>query len=213
MVLIGIWPGLFQLVHGVVFKAVSRINPGAFYPFYNGWSRREGKAIHAMNPMGSLGDKLTGILYACRDDVIRFFLVGQANIVWVCLLSLAILFSRLLVPYLCVRFQWIETSTLVQILEVQIPLSFLIFFAPIPGGAGLAEGASLSFMAGIVPIGFAPYYHFLWRFSALYLPAIAGLFCLLWALVQDLRVSSIHNGIKGCTPISLDKGSLHDLEF
>ena len=67
-------------------------------------------------------------------------------------------------------------------------LIFLVFFAPTPGGAGVAEGASLSIMAEVVPIGFAPYYNLLWRFSTAFLAAIAGLFCLLRALLQDARM-------------------------
>ena len=66
-------------------------------------------------------------------------------------------------------------------------LIFLVFFAPTPGSAGVAEGASLSLMAEIVPAGFAPYYNLLWRLSTAYLAALAGLFCLLRAALEDAR--------------------------
>jgi hypothetical protein len=42
-------------------------------------------------------------------------------------------------------------------------------------------------MDGAMPIGFVPYYNLLWRFTTLYLPAIAGLFFLLRTIVQDAR--------------------------
>ena len=54
-------------------------------------------------------------------------------------------------------------------------LQFLTYLAPTPGSAGIAEGASLWIMGGIVPLGFAPYYNLLWRFSTVYLAAAAGL--------------------------------------
>jgi uncharacterized membrane protein YbhN (UPF0104 family) len=57
--------------------------------------------------------------------------------------------------------------------------------APTPGGAGIAEGASLTIMADIVPAALAPYYNLLWRFSTAYLAALAGFVCLGRALVQD----------------------------
>jgi len=42
-------------------------------------------------------------------------------------------------------------------------------------------------MAEVVPVGFAPYYNLLWRFSTAYLAAMAGLLCLLHALARDAR--------------------------
>ena len=64
-------------------------------------------------------------------------------------------------------------------------LIFLVFFAPTPGGAGIAEGASLSIMANIVPPGTAPYYNLLWRFSTCYLTAVAGFLCVGRVLARD----------------------------
>jgi hypothetical protein len=49
----------------------------------------------------------------------------------------------------------------------------------------VAEGASLSIMSDIVPAGFAPCYNLLWRFSTVYLAALAGVLCLARALVAD----------------------------
>jgi hypothetical protein len=40
-------------------------------------------------------------------------------------------------------------------------------------------------MDGAMSAGFAPYYNLLWRCSTLYLPAIAGLLFLLWAILHD----------------------------
>jgi uncharacterized membrane protein YbhN (UPF0104 family) len=100
-------------------------------------------------------------------------------------LSLTFILARSLMGFLCLRFLGIEASTLGHFLEVKLALIFLIYFAPTPGGSGLAEGASLSVMAHIVPIGFAAYYNLLWRFSTLYVPACVGLFLLTRTVLRD----------------------------
>jgi len=66
-----------------------------------------------------------------------------------------------------------------------LALIFVVFLAPTPGGAGVAEGASLALMASVVPPGFAPYYHLFWRFSTAYLAALAGFICLGRAALDD----------------------------
>jgi uncharacterized membrane protein YbhN (UPF0104 family) len=127
------------------------------------------------------------LLYMYREDVRRFLRHGKARVAAVCLLSVAFLLARALMPYLCARFLGVEQGTLQQILEGQVALIFLVFFAPTPGGAGVAEGASLWLMADIVPPGVAPYYNLLWRASTVYLAAIAGMVCLGAALARDAR--------------------------
>ena len=89
--------------------------------------------------------------------------------------------------FLCLRFLGIQASTLGAVMEIQMALIFLIYFAPTPGGSGLAEGISLSFMSGIVSVGFAPYYNLLWRFTTLYLPAIVGLLFIFRTMLQDVH--------------------------
>jgi uncharacterized protein (TIRG00374 family) len=135
--------------------------------------------------MGPLAGKLADAIYTYRDDVGRFLRIGKGSFVWVCLLSVVFLFSRCLLPYLCLRFLGIETAPFGRVVEVQMALIFLIFFAPTPGSAGVAEALSLSLMGDLVPVGAAPYYNLLWRFSTAYLAAIAGLVCLACALTED----------------------------
>jgi uncharacterized protein (TIRG00374 family) len=135
--------------------------------------------------MGRLARWLVDIAYTYMEDARRFVRVGRTNFAVVCLLSLTFILSRSLMGFLCLRFLGINTSTLVNVLELQIALIFLIYFAPTPGSSGLAETASLSIMAPIVPIGFAPYFNLLWRFSTFYLAASVGLLFLLRAAVQD----------------------------
>lgn len=134
-----------------------------------------------------LTTRLTGLVYAYRDDVRRFLRHGKRAFVLVCLLSVTFLLARALMPLLCARFLGLAGGSPRAVLEAQIALVFLVFFAPTPGGAGIAEGTSLSVMAEVVPPGFAPLYHLIWRFATVYLAALAGLLCLGHALAEDAR--------------------------
>jgi uncharacterized protein (TIRG00374 family) len=148
------------------------------------WPERMGLPAYWL---GRLSGKIMHFIGTYRADVRQFLRAGKASFIWVGLLGLVFLLARAVLAFLCVRFLGIDTSSLRYVVEIQMALVFLLFFAPTPGGAGLAEGASLSLMAQIVPVGFAPYYNLLWRFSTLYLGALAGIVCLVRALVEDAR--------------------------
>ena len=151
----------------------------------------------AVDRLDRVSRRLVGLIFTYRDDVRRFIRVGGPSFVWVCLLSVVFLGARVTLAILSVRFlglggpeglgapAGLGTASLRHIAESQLQLIFIMFFAPTPGGAGIAEGASLSIMAGIVPPGVAPHYNLLWRFSTAYLAALAGFLCLGWALLWD----------------------------
>jgi len=186
MILAALWPGCLRFVLLALSQTISclygiRPHPHGFrLPGDSGKGADRERLEHVTA-------KLVDIIYIYRDDVRRFLRRGKITFVWVCLLSLVFLFSRALMPYLCLRFLGINTSSFRQVIEVQVALIFLVFFAPTPGGAGVAEAASLSIMEDIVPIGFTPYYTLLWRSLTLYLTAAAGLLYLAHALTQDAR--------------------------
>jgi uncharacterized protein (TIRG00374 family) len=146
------------------------------------YAARTGPAVDRMDATTA---RLVDLLYTYREDVRRFLRRGKVCAAMVCALSVIFLLARAVMPYLCARFLGIEGGTLRQIVEAQMALIFLVFFAPTPGGAGIAEGASLSIMADIVPAGIAPHYNLLWRFSTTYLAALAGFLCLGRALTGD----------------------------
>jgi uncharacterized membrane protein YbhN (UPF0104 family) len=176
-------PDALRRALALVSRAAARLrgagSPGGWWP--PGDDRR-GPAVDRMDPWTA---RLVDLVYAYRADVARFVRAGKATFAAVCLLSLVFLLARCVVPYLCLRFLGIEGGTFRAIVEAQMALVFLVFFAPTPGGAGVAEGASLSIMSDIVPAGFAPCYNLLWRFSTVYLAALAGVLCLARALVAD----------------------------
>lgn len=180
------WPGLFRVALARVSRALLRL-AGRGHLLRDWWPPHDPRTGPPADRLDRLTGQVCDVVYTYRDDVRRFLRHGKATFVGVCLLSVIFLFSRALLPYLCLRFLGIGVSSLGEILQAQLALIFLIFFAPTPGGAGVAEWASLSIMAEIVPVGFAPYYNLLWRFSTAYLAALAGLLCLARGLLQDAR--------------------------
>jgi hypothetical protein len=136
--------------------------------------------------MGPLAIRLIDILYAYREDLIRFLLRGKVLFIWTCFFGLAFFISRFVLTFFCVRFLGIEASSLGEIIEIQMTLVFLTYLAPTPGSAGIAEEASLSIMWGIVPMGYAPYYNLLWRFTTVYFGAVTGLLILWVAVLKDM---------------------------
>jgi uncharacterized membrane protein YbhN (UPF0104 family) len=187
-----IFPGLLRTALAAASRAVRRLR-GAPRPLVDWWPPGQDRTGAPVDRMDRLAAKLADIVYTYRDDVARFLRAGKMSFAWVCLLSFVFLLARAFLPYLCLRFLGIEASSAGRIVETQMALIFLIFFAPTPGGAGLAETASLSVMAGIVPDGFAPHYNLLWRFSTVYLAAAAGLICLARTLAEETR-NMLHHG-------------------
>lgn len=159
------------------------------------WARFTGKEHRLMewresdngpvvDHMGPIAAKLAYLLYAYRADVGQFLKRGKRVFLLVVLFTGAFLLARCLMAFLVVRFFGIEVG-FGQVLEIQVALIFIVYFAPTPGGAGIAEGASFVAMAAIVPGFVAPFYNLVWRFTTGYLQAFAGLFFVARALAED----------------------------
>jgi uncharacterized protein (TIRG00374 family) len=176
VILAAVWPGLFRVLIMLIYQA--------YWVFR---SPPEAQDESSQASVGRVAAKLVHMTHTYQDNVRRFVRRGKGSFVIVCLLSLGFLLSRCLMAFLCLRFLGIQTSTLGDVMEIQMALILLVFLAPTPGGSGLAEGVSLSFMSSVVPVGFAPYYNLLWRFTTLYLAASVGLFFLFRTMVYDAR--------------------------
>jgi uncharacterized protein (TIRG00374 family) len=135
----------------------------------------------------NLSQKLIDLCTLHQHNMRRFFSLNRSSFIWVCILSLIFIVARAIMAYLCLRFLGIEASSLKDVLQTQLNLIFLIYFAPTPGSSGLAEGASMLMMDNVIPAAFAPFYNLLWRSTTLYLPAIAGLMFMSWSIIQDAR--------------------------
>jgi len=81
--------------------------------------------------------------------------------------------NRLLAGYVAMRALGLPAN-FVDILVIQVVVSFLLYFAPTPGGAGAAEALSALVMQKYVPTAFLPAYTIIWRFTMSYATVIFG---------------------------------------
>jgi len=180
------WPGSLRLAAGGISSAIGKIcNRGRSSD--NIIPAQYSRIKRLLNLVHHYSEKLTRLCYMHQVSIRRFFSLKKSSFLWVCLLSLVFLLSRSIMAFLSMRFLGIQASSLLNVIERQLSLIFLTYFAPTPGSSGLVEAASMLMMEGAMPAGFVPYYHLLWRGSTLYLPAIAGLVFLSWTLLQDAR--------------------------
>ncbi len=83
--------------------------------------------------------------------------------------------NKLLAAYVVLRALGIQAN-LVDVLLIQTAISFLLYFAPTPGGAGAAEALSAALMGSYVPRILLPVYTLLWRFTMSYATVAVGSF-------------------------------------
>lgn len=167
-----LWPGAFRFAVTRLLRAYRRIS--------NIPDSHQGR-------MELTASKLIGLVYDYHHGTWRFIRKGKAQFVGVCLLSFVFILARCLMAFLCLRFLGIGNSTVGDVLQIQMALIFLLYFAPTPGSSGFAEVFSLSAMAAIVPAGLAPYYNLIWRTFNVYLSAVLGLLFLGLTVLRDTR--------------------------
>jgi uncharacterized protein (TIRG00374 family) len=83
--------------------------------------------------------------------------------------------NKLLAGYVVLRALGIDVN-FVDVLLLQVTISFLLYFAPTPGGSGAAEGLAAALMSVYVPRPLLPVYTLLWRFTVSYATVIFGSF-------------------------------------
>ena len=81
--------------------------------------------------------------------------------------------NKLLAGYVTLRVLGIPAD-FTDILLLQTLISFLLYFAPTPGGSGLAELTSAAVMSIYVPREMTPSYTLIWRFINSYATVIVG---------------------------------------
>ncbi|HWP38465.1 MAG TPA: lysylphosphatidylglycerol synthase transmembrane domain-containing protein [Gemmatimonadales bacterium] len=81
--------------------------------------------------------------------------------------------NRLVAGYVVLRMLNIEAH-FVDVLLLQTVITFLLYFAPTPGGSGLAEVLSAAVMSIYVPRELTPSYILLWRIVGSYLTVFFG---------------------------------------
>src|SRR5690349_7508109 len=98
---------------------------------------------------------------------------GWLALLWAVLLSAPSHANKLLAGYVALRTLGIPAN-FVDILLLQTFITFLLYFAPTPGSAGLAEFLSAAVMQIYVGPSQLPSYALIWRFINSYATVIAG---------------------------------------
>lgn len=96
--------------------------------------------------------------------------------------------NRLLAAYVVLRMLGIH-APFVDVLLLQTLIVFLLYFAPTPGGSGIAELVSAAVMSIYVPRELTPSYVLLWRIMVSYLTVGFGSF-VFWHWLRGAEMQS-----------------------
>jgi len=80
----------------------------------------------------------------------------------------------------------------INMLAIQTLIMLILYFAPTPGGSGIAELSIAALMSIMMPGYLLPIFTLLYRFFLLYLPALMGAFVIL----TELRAQAQSSGLK-----------------
>ncbi|MBI1722601.1 MAG: flippase-like domain-containing protein [Gemmatimonadetes bacterium] len=163
----------FGLIGGVMILALGfpRVTAQLFHAVV-GWLGR-----HRGERMAQRVDGLRAGIDRTHDCVVAYFRTPSG---WLQML-LGVLTSglahanRLVAGYVVLRALGIQAH-FVDVLILQTTISFLLYFAPTPGGAGAAEALSAALMSVYVPRALIPAYTIIWRFMVSYATVILGSF-------------------------------------
>jgi len=129
-----------------------------------GWLRRRGRAGLSAKIQGFE----EGVDQAHHALVAFFHGKGWLALFVAVLLSAAAHANKLVAGYVVLRMLGIHAA-FVDVLLLQTLITFLLYFAPTPGGSGLAEILSAAVMSIYVPRELTPSYILLWRIVVSYL--------------------------------------------
>lgn len=101
--------------------------------------------------------------------------------------------NRLLAGYVAMRAIGLHAQ-FVDVLIIQVTVSFLLYFAPTPGGAGAAEALSAAMMSVYVSNALLPAYTIIWRFTVSYATVIFGSFVFYKLLHGRLEAAEAGSG-------------------
>lgn len=162
--------GMFLVIGAVMLVVI--LFPNAFRNLIHALARRLGRhrpqLAHRVERWRAGADEM-------HDALVRFFKSGRG---WLALagvvLGTGVAFAnKLLAGYFVLRALGIPAH-LVDVLLVQTLVFFLLYFAPTPGGSGIAELLSAALMSIYVPDPLLPSYTVLWRLSTSYLTVAVG---------------------------------------
>lgn len=106
---------------------------------------------------------------------IKRFLKGKKNYIILSIIFMILyLFTLFMFPVILIR--GLSTNiSMVQIISIQVLLTFVTYFAPTPGATGIAEGGFTLMFSNYVGNNDIVSLTFLWRFFTMYLGMLVGL--------------------------------------
>ncbi|RMD92431.1 MAG: UPF0104 family protein [Calditrichaeota bacterium] len=96
-------------------------------------------------------------------------------------LTIIMYLNKFTLAYFLVRGLGI-TQAYASVIAIQTLLLFILYFAPSPGGSGIAEVSTGALMATLMPTHLLPLFTLLYRFFLLYMPAALGAIVLVQVL-------------------------------
>lgn len=165
-----LWIGAFRRAVGAISRAWWRLR-GRGHGLVT-WQAEDGAEGEEM---GAMAARLVDGATAYRRDLIAFLKHGRMAFVWVCVTTFFYFLGKALTALAVLRFLGVDDVPVVVVLQAQAVILFLTYFAPTPGAAGFAEGASITLMGGALTAGFLPVYNVLWRTMSVYVQAVVGL--------------------------------------
>jgi glycosyltransferase 2 family protein len=161
LILVGLWrPDLLESPARVITRLLARIRPR--------WEDKMEAAYH----------RIVEELYRLRD-VIRRFVVKNPRYLFYSVGANGLLYwSRFTMAYFLMRGMNVEAAYS-DVLAIQAVLMFITYFAPTPGGSGIAEVTTGALMSILMPSFLLPLFTVMNRFFIMYFPAFVGSFILM----------------------------------
>lgn len=131
-------------------------------------------------------EKTNQKLFEYNDAVMLFLRKNPWLFPYSLVITFVMYFNKFLIAYMLMRGLGYEASFL-QVISVQAITFFLLYFAPTPGGSGIAEFSIATLMAPFIPAAGIPSFTILHRCFLLLLPAIVGAFI----VINELKKHSL----------------------
>lgn len=136
--------------------------------------------------LGRMVEKLLSELDTFHDSC-TLFLRQKPGIFLASLgLTIVLYVNKFTIAYLIMLGLGVQGSY-ADVLAIQALVLFILYFAPTPGGSGIAEIGNGALMAALIPAGLLPVFTALQRLFFLYVPAVTGSFIFLHELGKYAR--------------------------
>jgi uncharacterized protein (TIRG00374 family) len=116
----------------------------------------------------------------------QFLFDEKKSVFYEFLITIVMFFSAYIPAYWIIRSLGVDAD-FIQLMLIQIVLSFAIYFSPTPGGSGTAELGSAALMQIFLPANLLGVYTVLWRLLVRYIAVVIGGIVMLKYLGKEIR--------------------------